>query len=137
MDPPNINVTPLIDVLLVLLIIFMVAKPADPRRFEARIPDEPKLDGSQPNPQTIVVTITRDLEIKINDEGMLGTVVDLDPTAARLRTIFEERAANSVYERTVFIKAPLNVEYGTVTKVIDAVKTAGALPIALQIDRLE
>jgi biopolymer transport protein TolR len=60
---PQINVTPLIDVLLVLLIIFMVITPLKPSRFEAKVPAEPKPDDVQanvkPNPLTLVVASTK------------------------------------------------------------------------------
>ena len=60
---PQINVTPLIDVLLVLLIIFMVITPLKPSRFEAKVPAEPKKDTQvnvKPNPLTLVVGINKD-----------------------------------------------------------------------------
>ena len=59
---PNINVTPLIDVLLVLLIIFMVITPLKPSRFEAKVPAEPKDEQTadvKPNPLTLVVAINQ------------------------------------------------------------------------------
>ena len=69
---PYINVTPLIDVLLVLLIIFMVITPLKPSRFKADIPTQrdPNEDLSQlkPNPLTLVVSIAPDLSIKLNQD---------------------------------------------------------------------
>ena len=67
MTAPNINVTPLIDVLLVLLIIFMVAAPMKPHRFEAKLPSIPH-DNPQVNPGelTLVVTIQPDRTLKLN-----------------------------------------------------------------------
>src|SRR5882724_863010 len=104
---PHINVTPLIDILLVLLIIFMAITPLKPSRFEAKVPAEPK-DQPQvnvkPNPLTLVIAINKD--------------------------------TNEI-ERTVFIKSPKSVRYGDVVKVIDAAKEAGASPIGLQIDDLQ
>ena len=137
MNPPNINVTPLIDVLLVLLIIFMVVTPVKPSRFETRVPSPTRNDGAAPHPHTIIVSVTPDREIRINNEPPAGTVSE--PTAAieRLRSVFAEREANFVGERTVFIKAPLKIDYGSVAKVVDAVKTAGARPVSLQVDRLD
>jgi biopolymer transport protein ExbD len=79
---PNINVTPLIDVLLVLLIIFMVITPVKPSRFEAKVPAEPKNEQQldvKPNPLTLVVTINREnRSISLNNESA-GSVDD--PTA--------------------------------------------------------
>lgn len=137
MNPPNINVTPLIDVLLVLLIIFMVVTPVKPSRFEARVPSERRDDGAKGHPHTIVVSVTPGREIQINDEAPAGTVADPVAAIERLRTVFADREANFVAERTVFIKAPLKIDYGSVAKVVDAVKTAGARPVSLQIDRLD
>lgn len=150
---PYINVTPLIDVLLVLLIIFMVITPVKPTRFQAQVPDEPNTNlPPNPHPHTLVVSIARDATIKINEGVEAGTVFDTQTLAAQLARIFGERRANNIFredaatrsdlpfeerlERTVFIKAPRSIDYGTVVKVIDAAKGAGARPIGLQIDDL-
>jgi biopolymer transport protein ExbD len=143
---PNINVTPLIDVLLVLLIIFMVIAPLKPHQFEAKVPAEPKDEQQvdvKPNPLTLVVSIDKgDLSVKLNNESK-GNTSDTAPLENELATIFKNRDANGVYregtnevERTVFIKAPKGVKYGEVVKVIDAVKAAKAAPVGLQIDDL-
>ena len=142
MNRPEINVTPLIDVLLVLLIIFMVVAPLKPTSFEARIPSEP--DGDErikPHPDTLAVIIRSDLSVKLNNESGLGTVIDPDGLIARLKEVFAQRAANGSTStqptRTVFIKAPRSIDYGSVARIVDAVKLAGAFPISLQIDHLE
>ena len=144
---PNINVTPLIDVLLVLIIIFMVITPLKPSRFEAKVPAEPKPEQNQappkPNPLTLVVAINNaDKSVTLNNERA-GDVSDTEPLTARLQTIFKEREQNMVFregtseiEKTVFIKAPRSTRYGEVVKVIDAAKIAGAQPVGLQIDDL-
>lgn len=144
---PNINVTPLIDVLLVLIIIFMVITPLKPSRFEAKVPAEPKPEQNQappkPNPLTLVVAINNaDKSVTLNNERV-GDVSDTEPLTARLQTIFKEREQNMVFregtseiEKTVFIKAPRSTRYGEVVKVIDAAKIAGAQPVGLQIDDL-
>jgi biopolymer transport protein ExbD len=142
---PNINVTPLIDVLLVLLIIFMIIAPSKPSRFKAQVPAEPKPEDktvAKPNPLTLVVSISNDLKVKLNvDEA--GNTSDASLLTNKLTQIFKDRAQNGVIregtnelEKTVFIKAPKSVSYGEVVKVIDAVKTAQADPIGLQIDDL-
>jgi biopolymer transport protein ExbD len=142
---PNINVTPLIDVLLVLLIIFMIIAPSKPSRFKAQVPAEPKEEEktvAKPNPLTLVVSISNDLKVKLNvDEA--GNTSDASLLTSKLSQIFKDRAQNGVIregtnelEKTVFIKAPKSVNYGEVVKVIDAVKTAQADPIGLQIDDL-
>lgn len=150
---PQINVTPLIDVLLVLLIIFMVITPLKPGRFKALIPQEDKSSKVNPNPLALIVTVDRDLRLKLNQlERDLGTVNDTSALSAALVDTFAERKANNVFranlgptdsisqidsiEKTVMIKAPRSISYGDVAKVIDAIKGAGASPIGLQIDDL-
>jgi biopolymer transport protein ExbD len=152
-NKPNINVTPLIDVLLVLLIIFMVVSPLKPTDFKAKIPQEAKQNAeANPNPSTLVVALNSDSSLKLNTENDLGTVQKPEKLIERLSQIFRERTDNRVYadgtefksnlteaekiQKTVFIKAPRSIDYGSVTKIIDAVKIAGANPISLQIDDL-
>ncbi|HEX8651116.1 MAG TPA: biopolymer transporter ExbD [Pyrinomonadaceae bacterium] len=142
---PYINVTPLIDVLLVLLIIFMVVTPLKPSRFEAKVPSEPDPQQSQdikPNPLTLVVTIAPDLKLKLNLDDM-GSVNDTAPLASKLAYLFQQRKEQNAFragttevEKTVFVKAPRSMHYGEVVKVIDAIKGAGANPVGLQIDDL-
>ena len=152
---PYINVTPLIDVLLVLLIIFMVVTPLKPSRFKADIPTQrdPNEDLSKlkPNPLTLVVSIASDLSIKLNQDS-LGSVNDTSPLALRLEQVFRQRKETRAYkigfetrsdlkdddriEKTVFVKAPRALKYGDVVKVIDAIKGAGANPVGLQVDDL-
>lgn len=143
---PTINVTPLIDVLLVLLIIFMVIAPLKPHQFEAKVPAEPKDEPQtdvKPNPLTLVVAINKDdLSVNLNNESA-GDTSDTKALEDRLTNIFKERESGGVYrentnevEKTVFIKAPKGVKYGEVVKVIDGVKASGAQPVGLQIDDL-
>src|ERR1044072_8876203 len=91
---PYINVTPLIDVLLVLLIIFMVVTPLKPSRFKADIPTQrdPNEDWGKlkPNPLRLVVTIAPDLQLKLNQDS-LGSVNDTTPLAQRLKAVFQQR----------------------------------------------
>ena len=150
---PYINVTPLIDVLLVLLIIFMAVTPLKPSRFEAKLPAEPDPTlKAIPNVHTLVVTINQDRTLKLNAIENLGSVNDTEKLSATLATLFQERKANHVYrdgmensnnlpedqrlERTVFIKAPRALPYGEVVRVIDGIKVAGANPVGLQLDDL-
>ena len=152
---PYINVTPLIDVLLVVLIIFMVVTPLKPSSFKADIPTQrdPNEDVSKlkPNPLTLVVSITPDLQIKLNQDPM-GSVNDTSALAAKLQQTFQQRKEQHAYkigmetatnvsedqriEKTVFVKAPRALHYGDVVKVIDAIKGAGASPVGLQVDDL-
>ena len=151
---PFINVTPLIDVLLVVIIIFLVITPLKPSRFKADIPSQrdPNEDTSKlkPNPPTLVVSISTDLQIKLNQDAM-GSVNDPGALAARLQQVFQQRREQHAYrvgveatnlpeeqkiEKTVFVKAPRALHYGDVVKVIDAIKGAGASPVGLQVDDL-
>lgn len=152
---PYINVTPLIDVLLVLLIIFMVITPLKPSRFKADIPTQrdPNEDLSQlkPNPLTLVVSVSPDLQLKLNQESM-GSVNDTSRLVQKLLVVFQQRKEQRAYkpgmetrtdvpeqdriEKTVFIKAPRSLRYEEVVKVIDAIKGAGANPVGLQVDDL-
>jgi biopolymer transport protein ExbD len=147
---PEINVTPLIDVLLVLLIIFMVITPIKPSAFEARLPAEPINDPNiRINPDTLVVTVGRDSSLQLNYESLDATVDDPAKLINRLREVFDGRELNHAYvegggsemtphiQRTVFIKAPRGLPYGSFAKVVDAVKVGGARPISLQIDDLD
>src|SRR5215203_3799899 len=89
---PNINVTPLIDVLLVLLIIFMVITPLKPSRFEAKVPAEPKPEDNQveakPNPLTLVVSVNKaDMSVLLNNEAA-GDVSDTSLLTTKLEEIF-------------------------------------------------
>lgn len=132
--PPNINVTPLIDVLLVLLIIFMVIQPQKEAKFESQIPQKPQ--ESQPNvtpPSDMLMVDVKltgtgpDQQIELNSRAM--TLQELGTT---LKDLLEQRP-----DKTVFIKAPKDKQYGDIVAVIDTVKGAGAQPIGLQIDYLQ
>ena len=153
MNKPEINVTPLIDVLLVLLIIFMVVAPLKPSSFKTRIPAEPKNIDAATNINSLVITVGTDSSLKLNTELGLGTASDPEPLIARLKSVFDERIANGDVsesfaddpnrpmtdriERTVFIKAPKTLAYGSVARVVDSAKLAGAYPISLQSDYLQ
>jgi len=149
MSKPQINVTPLIDVLLVLLIIFMVVTPTKPSSLDARVPSEPeRKQPLEPNPLTLVVTVGSDSTLRLNN-AVNGRVDDPEPLIANLAGIFEQRTQNLSYaessggdatpriQKTVFIKAPRKLDYGSVARVVDAVKRAGANPVSLQIDDLD
>lgn len=153
---PAINVTPLIDILLVLLIIFMVITPLRPARFKAHIPEPPLDDiNIEKSPRTLVVEIGHDATLRlIRGQTTIaeGTIAEAGAVVARLATEWRERKAGSVWksellnradlspderiERTVFVKAPRTIHYGEVAKVIDGIKGAGAQPIGLQTDEL-
>lgn len=150
---PVINVTPMIDILLVLLIIFMAISPLKPSSFKTKIPDESKKEKDSTNINSLTISINSDLSLSLNGEKDLGTLSEPQKLMARLSDTFQKRMENGVYaeglesrndltefekiQKTVFIKAPRKLTYFEVAKVVDAVKQSGAYPIGLQIDDLE
>ncbi|MCC6327715.1 MAG: biopolymer transporter ExbD [Acidobacteria bacterium] len=135
-----INVTPLIDVLLVLLIIFMIITPVKPSTFKTKIPQEPDRSIPPPNnhPDTLIVSIDLNAGLALNQRSGLGSITEPQKLIEALQQTFATRlenyAGSSAVPHNVFIRAPRELDYGSVVKVIDAVKLAGADPIALQID---
>ncbi len=150
---PYINVTPFIDILLVLLIIFMVITPVRPSRFKALVPQQtPPADNLEPHPWTLVVAVDHERRLSLNTQPGFGSIDEPARLVAELTRVFRERRENGaqrilspssagtppgdLVERTVFIKAPRALPYGEVARVIDAVRDAGASPVGLQIDDL-
>ncbi|MFL6334665.1 MAG: ExbD/TolR family protein [Pyrinomonadaceae bacterium] len=154
---PSVNVTPLIDILLVLLIIFMVITPLKPARFKALVPQPPEKinEDAGISPKTLIVSVGPDLSLKLlmgEDVVAEGSVGEAGEVAARLASEWRERKLAGTWkselaartdlppderiERTVFVRAPRSVRYGEVARVIDAVKGAGAQPVGLQTDAL-
>ena len=151
----NINVTPLIDILLVLLIIFMVITPLKPARFKAQIPSPPDDIIGDMSPRTLVVAVEGAGTLKlIRGETTVAEASVEEPgeVASRLAREWRERIASNTWkegfesradlapdnriERTVFVRAPASLRYGEVARVIDAIKGAGAEPVGLQTDAL-
>src|SRR5881396_1927221 len=109
--PPNINVTPLIDVLLVLLIIFMVIQPQKEAKFESQIPQKPQdtKDSVVPPSDLLMVDVKMsgselDQQVELNSKPM--TLTELGHT---LKDLLEQRP-----DKTVFIKAPKDKQYGDI-----------------------
>jgi biopolymer transport protein TolR len=128
---PQINVTPLIDILLVLLIIFMVISPMKPAKFDARIPDKSPTDDRRIKTiDSLLVSIDRDGGYLLNQRPA-KTIEDL---RGILRFMLDQRPPEL---RTVFVKAPRFLNYGEVVRVIDAIKGAGGTMIGLQIEGLD
>jgi len=130
MVAPFINVTPLIDVLLVLLIIFMIISPARPYKFDARIPDKKPDDINIDHDFALVVTIDHGGGYALN----MQPAKTLDELQSQLTRALDRRPVDL---KAVFLKAPRTLNYGEVAKVIDIMKLAGCAPIGLQIENLD
>ena len=127
---PDINLTPLIDVLLVLLIIFMVISPVPPRQFETNVPSIPSSEPTPDSKGALVVSMAKGtFELSLN-----GHVMQVDELVDRLASELKQRPVNL---RTVFIRAPKRALYREVVRIVDLAKGAGADPTGLLIDYLE
>ena len=125
----DINMTPMIDVLLVLIIIFMVITPLTPKGLEAIVPQPapPNQQQTEADQRTVVVTVNADKSMMINtettDEARLGV---------RLEEIFKTRA-----ERVIFVKGDKDLEFQYVAKVIDIAKGVGIDKVGLMTPEME
>ncbi len=121
---PSINVTPLIDVLLVLLIIFMVIQPQKEMKLPVRAP-QPAPDAP-PQPGTLMLTVSQSAQLQLNTHP-----VTLDDLGAQLSGLMEER---KVEDRALFIKAAPMLPYPFILHLIDTAKKSGVVSVGLLAD---
>jgi biopolymer transport protein ExbD len=125
----DMNVVPLIDILLVLIIIFMVITPLKPKGLEALVP-QPAPNAPQNQDiqnKTVVVQVNANGKLKINSEDTTW-----DSMGARLEQIFKERA-----EKIAFVKGDDNIQFVEVARAIDIMRGAGIDSVGLITAKLE
>jgi len=125
----DINMTPMIDVLLVLIIIFMVITPLTPKGLEALVPQPPPpgTPPSQSDQRTVVIVVDANHNYMINTEA-----TDEARMGSRLEEIFKTRA-----ERVVFVKGDPSLEFQWVAKAIDIAHGAGIDKVGLMTAKVE
>jgi biopolymer transport protein TolR len=122
----EINVTPMIDVLLVLLIIFMLVAPISPKGLNALVPQPAPPDANPlPRPADVVITVARDGAIEINREA-----VEMSNLPARLARIFEVRG-----DIVIFLRGERELEFGSIARVMDIARGVGLDRVALMTSR--
>jgi biopolymer transport protein ExbD len=117
----DINITPYIDILLVLLIIFMVAAPLKQHEHEAKVPKPAPPVQQNVKPDMVILDVDKDRTVRLNQKP-----VPMDQLAATLQDLFSRRA-----NKNLFIRGNSDLPYGDVFKVLDIAKNSGVGDIAL------
>jgi biopolymer transport protein TolR len=120
----EINVTPMVDVMLVLLIIFMVAAPLLTVGVPIELP-ETQAKAMNSDTQPITISVNSDGEIYLND-----TVIPIDEVVAKLQAV-----AKAGYEERIFVRGDRSADYGTVMRVMARISAAGFRNIGLVTDQ--
>jgi biopolymer transport protein TolR len=121
----EINVTPLVDVVLVLLIIFMVIQPLMQRGYDVQVPPKAEMNTPPPSSQDqLIVSLTARREIYLNKER-----VEAGNLAIRLQELLKNRG-----NKVVFFSAEDAANYGDAMKVMDIVRNNGAKNIGIVMD---
>ncbi len=123
---PSINVTPLIDVLLVLLIIFMVIQPQKEAKLPVKAPASAPIE--LPPPEMLMLTVSGNMQLELNSRH-----VEVDELLPLLGDLMEQRPVDS---RTLLIKAPGGLAYGLVVLLIDLAKGSGVINVGLIQDQM-
>ncbi|WP_219341568.1 ExbD/TolR family protein [Nevskia soli] len=125
----NINMTPMIDILLVLLIIFMAISPVSPKGLQALAPQPPPPNAPPPpdNDRTVVIVVDKNHNWKINQED-----IPEDRIEDRLIDIFKTRA-----ERVVFVRGDPDLEFQWVARAIDHAHGANIDKVGLMTPKVE
>ena len=119
----EINVTPMIDILLVLIIVFMIVLPSNSLGLNTRIPQKPddQSSSSQSNDNAVVITVEGNKKVRLNQEPLA-----LEDLGRRLQSLFAGSSG-----QVIFVRADKGLNFEEVAQVIDIARGAGLMRIAL------